>query len=475
MKVRRSGSPTALSTSAEVVAGRYRLGARLGSGGAADVYQGIDLRLKRPVAVKVFRPGAEPALEQRFADEAVLLAGLRHPGLVTLYDAGRHQDRPFLVMELVEGPTLAQRISAGAMEAPRVARLGTALAGALAHVHAAGIVHRDVKPSNVLLDTADIPHLADFGISRMVGATRHTASGALLGTAAYLAPEQVLGKGVGPSADIYALGLVLLECLKGELEYGGTPLEAAVARLHRPPVVPCTVPPRLAELIHAMTALEDTARPDAEQCAEALSALSAEAPLPTAANAPGPNGADSGRNAHSRAGARTEGDPAPTAAGPSLQPQVPKRPRTRRPLLATGAAVLTALVGATLVVSADGEGNSDDRTSPSSLGSTPLDQPSSVPSAATPRKAVGQPAASPRAGTSGATSRGLRPATSSASDPQARTPSSDPASSPDQETSADRKDAQSSLPRPDAPGTKAKKHSEKPTKSKDGIAKEKHR
>jgi eukaryotic-like serine/threonine-protein kinase len=470
MKVRRSGSPTALGTPAEVVADRYRLEARLGSGGAADVYQGIDLRLKRPVAVKVFRPDGEPALAQRFADEAVLLAGLQHPGLVTLYDAGRHQDRPFLVMELVKGPTLAQRISAGVMEPARVARLGTALAGALAHVHAAGIVHRDVKPSNVLLDTAGVPHLADFGISRMVGATRHTASGALLGTAAYLAPEQVLGKVVGRSADIYALGLVLLECVKGELEYGGTPLEAAVARLHRPPVVPRSVPPRLAELIHAMTALEDKARPDAEQCAETLSALSDEALMPTAANAVRPDGPESGRDAHARAGARTEGVPAPTAAGPSLRHQVSKPSRTRRPLLATGTAVLTALLGATLVASLDGAGDGSERSAPGSLGSTPLQQPSPTTSAESPRRAAGQPAAS----TSTPPSKAHRPATSAASEPQARTPSSDPTSSPGPETSADRKDAQSSRPRPDATRAEAKNPSEKSAKSKGQTAEKAH-
>ncbi|MFJ6392656.1 protein kinase [Streptomyces sp. NPDC091972] len=465
MKVRRSASSTAQGTPAEVVADRYRLEAKLGSGGAADVYQGIDLRLKRPVAVKVFRPDGEPTLRQRFADEAVLLARLRHPGLVTLYDAGQHQDRPFLVMELVKGQTLAQRIAAGVMEPSHVARLGTALARALAHVHAAGIVHRDVKPSNVLLDTADVPHLADFGISRMVGATRHTASGALLGTAAYLAPEQVLGKGVGPAADIYALGLVLLECLKGELEYGGTPLEAAVARLHRPPVVPVSVPPRLAELLLAMTALEDQERPDAEQCAETLSALSAEAVVPTAVNA-----ADSGWDAVAGAGARSEEGPAPTAAGPGIRHQAPKPLRSRRPLLATGAAVLTALLGATLVVSADGEGNSAGRSAAGSPGSTPLQQPSSPASPEGPETAAGQPAAS-----TAPSSKAHRLATSAASGPQARTPSVDPTSKPGPGASADRKDAQNTRPRPDAAQADDKNPPEKAAHPKGPTAEKEHR
>ncbi|MEV7076190.1 protein kinase [Streptomyces sp. NPDC093990] len=464
MKVRRSASSTAQGTPAEIVADRYRLEAKLGSGGAADVYQGIDLRLKRPVAVKVFRPDGEPALRQRFADEAVLLARLRHPGLVTLYDAGQHQDRPFLVMELVKGQTLAQRIAAGVMEPSHVARLGTALARALAHVHAAGIVHRDVKPSNVLLDTADVPHLADFGISRMVGATRHTASGALLGTAAYLAPEQVLGKAVGPAADIYALGLVLLECLKGELEYGGTPLEAAVARLHRPPVVPVSVPPRLAELLLAMTALEDQERPDAEQCAETLSALSAEAVVPTAVNA-----ADSGWDTVAGAGAGSETGPAPTAAGPGIRHQAPKPLRSRRPLLATGAAVLTALLGATLVVSADGEGNSAGRSAAGSPGSTPLQQPSSPASPEGPETAAGQPAASPPS------SKPHRLATSAASGPQARTPSVDPASKPGPGASADRKDAQNTRPRPDAAQADDKNPPEKAAHPKGPTAEKEHR
>ncbi|WP_053850140.1 serine/threonine-protein kinase [Streptomyces sp. NRRL B-24085] len=462
MKVRRSASSTAQGTPAEVVAGRYRLEARLGSGGAADVYQGIDLRLKRPVAVKVFRPDGEPALQQRFADEAVLLARLRHPGLVTLYDAGRHQDRPFLVMELVKGPTLAQRIAAGVMEPSHVARVGTGLARALTHVHAAGIVHRDVKPSNVLLDTADVPHLADFGISRMIGATRHTASGALLGTAAYLAPEQVLGKAVGPSADIYALGLVLLECLKGELEYGGTPLEAAVARLHRPPVVPVSVPPRLAEFLLAMTALEDQERPDAEQCAETLSALSAEAVVPTPVNA-----ADSGRGTVAGAGARSEEGPAPTAAGPGIRHQAPKPLRTRRPLLVTGAAVLTALLGATLVVSADGEGNSNGRSAAGSPGSTPLQQPSPTASPESPQTPAGQATASaaPASKTHG-------PATAAAADPQARTPSPDPTSSPDRGTPTKHNDGQDSHPRAGAAQANAKNPPEKAAKPK-GPASEK--
>ncbi|MEV5435907.1 serine/threonine-protein kinase [Streptomyces sp. NPDC052682] len=437
MKARRSAFPSPLRTPPDVVAGRYRLGARLGSGGAADVYEAVDLCLERPVALKVFRPGADPAMAGRFADEAVLLAGLQHPNLVTVYDAGRHEECAYLVMQLVKGPTLAQRISAGAMEPARVARIGSALAQALAEVHAAGIVHRDVKPSNVLLDAADVPHLTDFGISRMMDATRRTASGELIGTAAYLAPEQALGKAVGPPADIYALGLVLLECLKGEHEYGGTPLEAAVARLHRPPVVPASVPPALAELLRAMTTLEDTARPDAARCAEVLAALS-------------------------------DGDLVPARTA-----QRGGRMGARRPLLVTGTAVLTALLGAVLAIAPEGQDTGDDRAAPDTSRSAPVRTPSSPPvSPESPRASVRQPAAS--ASPSAAPSTASGPA--SPSGPGRVTSPSRSDSGPGPGTPADREDAPSRRagggPGAAVPG--GAKPSEKPAQS-NGRAADKQR
>ncbi|MER6470204.1 serine/threonine-protein kinase [Streptomyces collinus] len=290
MKARRSAAPPAPapvradSRSANVLSGRYRLGARIGSGGMADVYEGLDMRLRRPVAVKVFRPGPGPQTEENLSTEAMLLARLQHPGLVTVYDSGHHEDRAYLVMQLVDGPSLHSLLASGPLPQPRVAALGASLAGALAYVHGTDIVHRDVKPSNVLLDRAGDPHLADFGIALLADATRHTAPDVLTGTAAYLAPEQVEGGRVGPAADVYALGLVLLECLKGTPEYRGTPLEAAVARLLRTPEVPDWVPADLAALLRSMTAQAPEGRPDAAECARALAALTPEGhpyePLP---------------------------------------------------------------------------------------------------------------------------------------------------------------------------------------------------
>ncbi|MEU7414863.1 serine/threonine-protein kinase [Streptomyces sp. NPDC042638] len=272
MRLRQSA--LALSRcSTQVLAGRYRLDTVIGSGGAGDVHRGFDLRLKRAVAVKVFHVGTEVGTEEGFRNEAVILARLQHPGLVTVYDAGRHNGRDYVVMELIEGPTLKERIAARPLAPGEAAAIGADLARALAHAHEAGIVHRDVKPSNIILDMSGRPHLTDFGISRLLDSTTRTATGVLVGTAAYLSPEQVLGQSVGPPADVYALGLVLLECITGRLEYDGGPLEAAIARLHRRPELPGFLPERLAALVRDMTALEVSARPSAHDCARTLIAL----------------------------------------------------------------------------------------------------------------------------------------------------------------------------------------------------------
>ncbi|MGW1559923.1 serine/threonine-protein kinase [Streptomyces sp. NPDC002144] len=260
---------------ARILAGRYRLDALIGSGGAADVHRGFDLRLRRPVAVKIFRAGTGFDTEEDFRSEAVILARLQHPGLVTAYDAGRHDGEAFLVMQLVDGPTLKARLAQSPLSSEATAALGSELADALAHAHEEGIIHRDVKPSNILLDASGRPHLTDFGISRRLDATTRTATGTLVGTAAYLSPEQVLGRPVGRPADVYALGLVLLECLTGRLEYDGTPLEAAIARVHRPPALPDFLPAELATLLRQMTALDEETRPTAHDCARTLAQLAA--------------------------------------------------------------------------------------------------------------------------------------------------------------------------------------------------------
>ncbi|MFE5973051.1 serine/threonine-protein kinase [Streptomyces sp. NPDC056460] len=309
---------------AHAVAGRYRLDGLLGRGGAADVYEAVDLRLRRPVAVKVFRR-ADARTEEHSDGEGRLLAQLQHPGLVTLFDSGHDEGRPFLVMELVRGTTLRRRLARSALSVTETCRMGAALSSALAHVHGTGIVHRDVKPSNILLDPTGAPRLTDFGISRRFAATDdataapHDATsgtdapatdgeGILTGTASYMAPEQALGRTTGPRADIYSLGLVLLEALKGEREYDGTPLEAALARLHRPPALPAGLPPDLGELLKAMTAHAPSSRPDARTCETALAALpTPDACDPGAVTAPGgpPHPSGAGRSPGTPPSART--------------------------------------------------------------------------------------------------------------------------------------------------------------------------
>lgn len=269
-----------------VLAARYALGPVLGAGGMARVHRATDTLLDRPVAVKVFRLDADPVHAARIENEARTLASVQHPGLVSVYDAGtwRREDGaevPYLVMELVDGTTLDECSLDGSLTTQEVARIGADLADALAHVHSRGIVHRDVKPANILLDTARRPKLTDFGIARLVDSARHTQTGMTIGTAAYLSPEQVSGGDVGPPSDVYSLGLVLLEALTGRREYSGAGVETALARLERPPVVPADLVDPLRPLLQAMTARDPAERPAAAEVATALRKAVIPAAAPT--------------------------------------------------------------------------------------------------------------------------------------------------------------------------------------------------
>lgn len=265
-----------------VLDGRYQLAERLGVGGVAEVYRGEDLALGRSVAVKLLHSGADAAgsAHERLRSEVRLLARLSHPGLASVYDTGQHSGRAFLVMQLVDGGTLADSLVAGPLPTSGVVEVGTGLADVLAYLHAQDLVHRDLKPSNVMLDSTGRVFLTDFGIARVVDATRMTTTNAAIGTATYMAPEQVQGHSVGPPADIYALGLVLIECLTGRPAYeGGNSFEVAMARLHTSPPIPSGgLPAPLPGLLEAMTDRVPDRRPTAEQMAPQLRGVATPTP-----------------------------------------------------------------------------------------------------------------------------------------------------------------------------------------------------
>ncbi|MBB6402860.1 serine/threonine-protein kinase [Arthrobacter sp. AZCC_0090] len=282
-----------------LVAERYRLGTLIGRGATASVYRAQDERLGRDVALKLFAPVlGRPDELARHENEMRLLATFNHPSLVTLFDAGTdHRDpeqpRTFLAMELIHGPDLYARLRERPLAAQDVAHIGADLASALEYVHGRGIIHRDIKPANVLMADAPVgspirSKLTDFGIARIIEGTRLTATGTTVGTAAYLSPEQATGSALGPASDIYSLGLLLLECLTGKLEYPGTSVESAVARLHRPPRVPEALGTQWVDLLTAMTSTPPSERPGALEVEQALrSAFGSGVPAATPAGANG--------------------------------------------------------------------------------------------------------------------------------------------------------------------------------------------
>jgi serine/threonine protein kinase len=249
--------------------GRYRLGQPIGRGGMGVVYRAVDTKLERLVAVKLLTE-AGAANKERFAREVQALARLTHPNLVRLLDAELGV-LSYLVMDLIGGTNLARRLAHDPVSPEAAARIGTGVASALAYVHSQGIVHRDVKPANVIVDQNGKAYLTDFGIARLLGTNGMTATGLAIGTAAYLAPEQLRGTEVGPKADVYALGLVLIECLNGRPPFEGTDAEVLAARLYRDPPVPTAVSRSWRDLLALMTAAAPADRPCADYVAESLS------------------------------------------------------------------------------------------------------------------------------------------------------------------------------------------------------------
>ena len=235
---RTSATPdtsTESSGAGRLVAGRYRLGPIIGRGGMATIHRATDIRLDRQVAVKLLRPDvrADADLAQRFRREALAATVLRHPNIVACLDTGTDGDQPFLVMDLVEGEDLAARLRRGGRLAPNaVARIGLDIARALGVAHVRGIVHRDIKPGNILLAADGRAMVTDFGIARLAVDVEAAIPGTTLGSVHYFSPEQARGTTTTPASDVYGVGLVLYEALTGARAWTGDTTDAiALARV----------------------------------------------------------------------------------------------------------------------------------------------------------------------------------------------------------------------------------------------------
>lgn len=248
-----------------LAAGRYRIERELGRGGMAIVYRAHDGELERPVAIKVLAEhlSGDDNFVARFVREARLASRLSHPNVVRVYDAGDEDGRPFIVMECVSGGSLADT----AQLAPeRVVELGAQACAGLQHAHDAGLIHRDVKPANLLVRDDGVLKIADFGIARASESTRHTQVGTVLGTAAYLAPEQVSGEDATSASDLYALAAVLYELLTGRPPYVVTSLADLASLQSDGTIAPVrdlepSVPPEVEAAVMRALAREPRFRP----------------------------------------------------------------------------------------------------------------------------------------------------------------------------------------------------------------------
>src|SRR3954469_3481452 len=262
--------------------GRYRLDERIAGGGMGDVWRGTDEVLGRTVAVKILLPALleEPGFAERFRGEARTMATINHPGVVDVYDYGSENGTAFLVMEYVEGDALSRTLGrVGRLTPSRAMALIAQAADALHAAHEKGIVHRDVKPGNLLVRPNGTLVLTDFGIARSAAVAQLTAAGSVLGTASYISPEQASGSQATPLSDVYALGVVAYQCIAGVRPFeGDNPLEIAMRHVRdMPPPLPADIPPPVVQLVERAMAKDPAARwPSAAALAQAARRVSGQ-------------------------------------------------------------------------------------------------------------------------------------------------------------------------------------------------------
>jgi eukaryotic-like serine/threonine-protein kinase len=360
-----------VSTQGTLLDGRYRVIRHLGSGGMASVLLCKDERLDRQVAVKRLHADSPADIERRFVREAKLGASLNHPNLVSVFDTAVDDEGVLIVMEYVPGEPLSRALRHGPLGPRRVARMARELGSALDHAHVQGVVHRDVKPANVLLRNDGVTKLVDLGIATAADGTRITRSGTVLGTAAYMAPEQLEGREPGPAVDIYALAAVCFEALAGRRpREGKTPLQIAHSIASAPPPDLREHWPAasvaVAEVLQRGMARDPEARPESagqlgRELARALEEeprtavtrrLTRRAPAPVAIPSPPPaDGAGAG---------------GPAGRPPAGARRVRAEPDRRRylPLLLAGLLIALAIATLAIVLGAgdgDGGGGNSDR------------------------------------------------------------------------------------------------------------------
>ncbi|MEV4654636.1 protein kinase [Micromonospora sp. NPDC049301] len=341
---------------------RYRLDERIASGGMGDVWRGTDQVLGRTVAVKSLLPALldDPDFAERFRGEARTMATINHPGVVDVYDFGNDQQIAFLVMEYVEGDALSSTLSrVGRLTPARTMALVAQAADALHAAHEKGIVHRDVKPGNLLVRPNGTLVLTDFGIARSDMVGQLTAAGSVLGTASYISPEQATGGVATPASDVYALGVVAYQCLAGRRPFeGDNPLDIAMRHVRETPrPLPADIPPQVRAVVERALAKDPAARwPSAAALAgvarQLKAALSQQAragghPGPVSA-APASPGAPGRAQVPSAQQLRPPGAPhrppsagqRPTAVAPAQQPRptavAPAVPHGRPPVAPAG-------------------------------------------------------------------------------------------------------------------------------------------